>query len=167
MTAQLLRRGGPDHLVDGVFHHGDGQSRGDVFHGGAVLLGLLHAGIHEHRTPAAQIHRPVGKQAQLREILHIVAQRLSEGLQKAAAAGRTGFVEENVADGAVFDLEALHVLTAYVDDEVHIRHKMLGGGKVGHGLHHAEIRVEGGLGQILAVAGGGDGRHVQPGMALI
>ena len=44
---------------------------------------------------------------------------------------------------------------------------MLGGGKVGHGLHHAEIRVEGGLGQILAVAGGGNGRHVQLGMALI
>ena len=92
---------------------------------------------------------------------------LSEGLQKAAAAGRTGFVEEYVADRAVFDLEALHVLTANVDDKVHIRHKMLGGGKVGHGLHHAEIRVEGSLGQILAVAGGGDGRHVQLGMALI
>ena len=44
---------------------------------------------------------------------------------------------------------------------------MLGGGKVGDGLHYAEIRVEGGLGQILAVAGGGDGRHVQLGMALI
>ena len=167
MTAQLLRRGGPDHLVDGVFHHRDGQSRGDVFHGGAVLLGLLHTGVHKHRAPAAQIHGPVRKQAQLRKVLHIVAQRLGEGLQKAAAAGRTGFVEENVADGAVFDLEALHVLTADVDDEVHIRHKMLGGGKVGDGLHYAEIRVEGGLGQILAVAGGGDGRHVQLGMALI
>ena len=167
MAAQFLRRGGPDHFIDGVFHHGDGQTRGDVLYGCAVLLGLLHTGIHKHGAPAAQVHGAVGKQAQLCEVLHIVAQRLSEGLQKAAAAGRTGFVEENVADGAVFDLEALHVLTADVDDEVHIRHKMLGGGKVGHGLHHAEIRVEGGLGQILAVAGGGDGRHVQLGMALI
>ncbi len=111
----------------------------DVLNGGAVLLGLLHAGVHKHGAAAAQVHGPVGKQAQGGKVLDVVAQRLGEGLQKAAAAGGAGFVQEDVADGTVLDLEALHVLTADVDDEIHIRHKVLGGGKVGHGFHHAQI----------------------------
>ena len=44
---------------------------------------------------------------------------------------------------------------------------MAGGGEVGHGLHHAVIGVESGLGQVLAIAGGGDGGHVESRMLLI
>ena len=69
------------------------------------------------------------------KLLHVIAQGLGEGLQKAAAARGAGFVEEDVADGTVLDLEALHVLAADVDDEVHIGHEVLGGGEVGHRLH--------------------------------
>ena len=36
-----------------------------------------------------------------------------------------------------------------------------------HGFHHAKIRVEGGLRQILAIACGGDGRHIQARMVFI
>ena len=38
----------------------------------------------------------VGKQAQLGEIRDVVAQRLGEGLQKGAAAGGAGLVQEDV-----------------------------------------------------------------------
>ena len=41
VLAQVVGGGGPDDLVDGVFHDGDGQAGGDVLHAGAVLLGLL------------------------------------------------------------------------------------------------------------------------------
>ena len=38
----------------------------------------------------------VGKQAELGKLLDIVAQRLGKGLQKAAAAGGAGLVQEDV-----------------------------------------------------------------------
>ena len=57
VLAQVVGVGGPDDLVDGVLHNGDGQAGGDVLHAGPVLLGLLHAGVHEHGAPGAQVHR--------------------------------------------------------------------------------------------------------------
>ena len=164
VAAQLLRRGGADDLVEGVLHHADGEARGDVLDAGPVLLGLLDAGVHEDGAAAAEIHGTVGKEAQLREVLHLVAQGMGEGLQEAAAAGGAGFVEEDVADGPLADLEALHVLAADVDDEVHLGQEVAGGGEVGHRLHHAVVGVEGGLRQVLAVAGGGDGGYMHPRM---
>ena len=151
--------GGPDHLVKGVFHHADGQPGGDILHAGPVLLGLLDAGVHKDGAAAAQVHRVLGKQAQVGKVLDGVAQRLGKGLQKAAAAGGTCLVEEDVVDGPVFDLEALHVLAADVDDEVHVGHELFGGGEVGHRLHHPVVHPKGPLDDLLPVAGdrpGGD-----------
>src|SRR5699024_7722040 len=116
---------------------------------------------------AAQVHRAVGKKAQGRELLHIIPQCLGEGLQEGPAAGGAGFVQKDVADGAVLDLEALHVLAADVDDEVHVGHKVLGGGKVGHRLHQAPVAVEGVFHQFLAVAGGGDAGDLQVGVVFV
>ena len=164
MAAQLLRRGGPDDLVEGVLHHADGEAGGDVLDAGAVLLGLLDAGVHEDGAAAAKVHGTVREEAQFREILHLIAQGVGEGLQEAAAAGGAGLVQEDVADGPLADLEALHVLAADVDDEVHLGEEVAGGGEVGHRLHHAVVGVEGGFRQVLAVAGGGDGGHPHGGM---
>ena len=92
VPAQLLGGRGPDHLIDGVLHHRDGEAGGDILDGGPVLLGLLHRGVHKHGAAAAQVHRPLGKEAQPGELLHIIAQCLGEGLQEAAAAGGAGLV---------------------------------------------------------------------------
>ena len=59
------------------------------------------------------------------------------------------------------DLEALHVLAADVDDEVHVGQEMPGSGEVGHRLHHAVVGMERGLGKVLPVAGGGHGGHMR------
>src|SRR5699024_7373150 len=116
---------------------------------------------------AAQVHRTVGEQAQSGKLLDIVAQSLGKGLQEAAATGGTGLVEKDVADGTVLDLEALHILAADVDDEVHVGHEVLGRRKVGHRLHQAEVGMEGILDEGLAVAGGGDAGNMQVGVILI
>src|SRR5699024_10359519 len=68
VLAQIVGVGRPDDLVHRVFHDGDGQAGGDVLHAGAVLLGLLHAGVHEHGAAGAQVHRVPGQQAQLGEV---------------------------------------------------------------------------------------------------
>ena len=152
---QIVGGGGPDDLINGVFHDGGGQAGGDVGHAGPVLLCLLHAGIHEHGAAGAQIHRLLGKQAQLGEVGNIVAQSLGEGLDEGAAARGAGLVEHDGVHGPVADLEALHVLAADVDDEVHVGLEMGGGLVVGHGLHQAQIAVEGVFNKVLAVAGDG------------
>ena len=167
LAAQLFGAGRADDLVQCILDDADGQTGRDVLDGCAVLLGLLHRAVHKDGAAAAQVHRAVGKQAQRGELLDIIAQCLREGLQKAAAAGGTGFVQEDVADGTILDFEALHILAADVDDEVHIGHKIFGGGEVRHRLHQTVIAAEGILDQLFAVAGGGYAGHVQAGVLLI
>ena len=167
IPAQFFRAGGANDLIDGVFHHRNGQSGGNILNACPVLLGLFYAGIHKDRTAAAQIHGTVREQTQLCKILHVVAQRLGKGLQKAPAAGGTGFIEENIADGSVLDLEALHILTADVNDKIHIGQEVSCGGEVGHGFHHAVIPMKGVLGEILPVARRCHGSHVQRRMFVV
>ena len=167
LAAQFFGAGRADDLVQCVLDHADGQTGRDVLDAGTVLLGLLHRAVHEHGAAAAQVHRAVRKQTQGGKLLDVITQGLGEGLQKAAAAGRTGFVQEDVADGTILDLEALHILAADVDDEVHIRHEVLGGGEVGHRFHQTVITAEGVLHQLFAVAGGGHAGHLQAGVFLV
>ena len=104
LAAQLFRAGSADHLVQRVLDHADGQACGDILDAGTVLLRLLDRAVHEHSAAAAQVHRAVCEQTQRGKLLDVVAQRLRKGLQKAAAAGGAGLVQEDVADGAVLDL---------------------------------------------------------------
>ena len=167
LAAQLFRAGSADHLVQRVLDHADGQACGNILDAGAILLRLLDRAVHEHGAAAAQVHRAVCEQTQCGKLLDVVAQRLRKGLQKAAAAGGTGFVQEDVADGTILDLEALHVLPADVNNEVHVRHKVLGSGKMRHRFHQTVITAESVLYQLLAVAGGGNTGHLQPRVLLV
>ena len=167
LPAQLFGAGSADDLVQRILDDADGQAGGDVLDGCAILLRLLDRAVHEDGAAAAQIHRAVRKQAQRRELLDVVAQRLCEGLQEAAAAGGARLVQEDVADGPILDLEALHILSADVDDEIDVRHEVFGGGEVGHRLHQTVIAAEGILDQLLAVAGGGHAGHLKAGMLLV
>ena len=167
LATQFFRAGGADHLVQCILDHADGQACGDILDAGTVLLCLFDRAVHEHGAAAAQVHRAVCKQPQRGKLLDVVAQRLRKGLQKAAAAGGAGLVQEDVADGAILDLEALHVLPADINDEVHVRHKVLGSGKMRHRFHQTVIAAEGVLYQLLAVAGGGNAGHLQSRVLLI
>ena len=161
MAAQFLGRVGPDDLVDGIFHHADGQAGGDVLHRGALLLGLLHGGVHKHRAAAAQVHRRPALQAPFCEFGYPVAHGAGKGFDKGAAAGGTGLVEQDRVDGPVFDAEALDVLAADVQNKIHVRLEIAGRRIVGDGLHHALVHAKGVLNQLFAVtgAGGAADRH--------
>ena len=80
MAAKLFGRRCPNDLINGVFYNGNRQSRRNIFNGGAILLCLLHTGVHEYRTPAAKVNGPVGKQPQLCKFLYVIAQCLCKGL---------------------------------------------------------------------------------------
>ena len=103
-----------------------------------------------------------GEQAEPREILNFIAQRVGEGLQEAAAAAGTGFVKEDVVDRAVMNFKAFDILTADVDDEIDVRHIFAAGGEMRHRFHDAGIDAEGAADQIFAITGDAAGHDFHP-----
>ena len=90
----------------------------------------------------------------LREVLHAVVQRFGKSLDKGAASGRAGFVQLYAVDGLVLDLDAFHILSADIQNAVHLRVKEGGRIVVCDGFHLTLVQKERGLDQRLAVAGG-------------
>ena len=139
MASQLLGAGQLDDLVKGVFDDGVSKSRGDIGDGRPLLLGLLHVGIHKHGAAGAQIHGIAGKQRLPGKGPGGVSQRGREILNEGTAAGGAGLVEQDGIHRSVFQLDALHVLPADIQDAVHVLVKEGGGGTVGNGLHLALV----------------------------
>ncbi len=144
-----------DDLEQGVFDDGNRQARGDVAHGGAFLLRLLHARIHEHGAAAAQIDGVFGGVGRFREFGHVEIQARGEALDEASAARRAGLVEHDVVDDAVFHAQAFHVLAADVQDELDAGQHFLGAAQVRDGLDLARVDAQRLEQQALAVAGHG------------
>ena len=152
---QFVGGTGADDLVDGVFDHADGEPGGDVLHRGAVALRLLDRGVHKHRAAAAKVDRRAGKEAPAGEFLHAHVHGLGKRLDERAAARGTGLVEHDAVDRPVAYAEALDVLPADVEYEVHVRAEVARGHEVGDRLHHADVHMEGVADEILAVTGHG------------
>ena len=72
MGAQVRGLCDLDHLKQSVFDDGVGQSGRNIRHGGALLLGLLYVGIHEHGAAGSQVRGIFGKKSFLCKILHAV-----------------------------------------------------------------------------------------------
>ena len=161
--AQVGGVGQLDDLVKGVLDDGVGKSRGNILHRGALFLRLLDVGIHEHGAAGAKIDGIFGEQRFLGKALGAVAQGIGEVLDKGAAAGGAGFVQQYGVHAAVFQLDALHVLSADVQHAVHLRVKKRGGGAVGDGFHLALVQTESRFQEGFSVAcgaGAGDARTI-------
>ena len=74
-------------LAPGDVYKRQGQTRGDVCHGGPFLLGLLYIGIHKHRAAGAKVRGIFSKQGFPGKILHTVVQTPGKCLDEGAAAG--------------------------------------------------------------------------------
>ena len=162
LAADLLGVAQLNDLEQGIFDDGIGQAGRDVAHRGAFLLRLLDARVHKDRTAAAQVDGGLGMNGSVGERAHVHVHRHGEALDKAAAARRAGLVEHDVLDDAVLDAQALHVLAADVQDELHAGQERLGAAQVRDGLDLAGVGLEGLDEQRLAVARGG---HVADGAA--
>ena len=80
------------------------------------------------------------------------SKRISEILDKRAAARRASLVKQNALDFAVFHAHTLHILTADVQNELRAGQDFIRGFIVRHSFNLAEIRRERRLYQMLAVA---------------
>ena len=156
VLANLVEVAELDDLEQGVLDDGVGQAGSDVAHGRAFLLCLLDAGVHEDGAAAAQVHGVLGSHGLDREVLDAHAHGHREALEEAAAARGAGLVEHDVLDDALLDLQALHVLTADVQDELDVGHEGLCAAQVRDGLDLAGVGAQGLDEQGLAVAGRGD-----------
>ena len=141
-----------DDLVERVFHHADRKPGGDVFNRRAVLLRLLDRAVHKDRATRTEIHGRVGKQTELCELLGRVTERRRKSLEERAAPRGTGLVEVERVDRAVADVEALDVLPADVEDEIHVGAELFRRREVRNGFHNAEVCAEGVADDLLTVA---------------
>ncbi len=151
---QLFGIGQLNHLEQRVFDHRAGQSGADVLNGRALLLRLLDVGVHKHGAARSQIHRLPGKQRFRCKALRRIAHGIREVFQETAAAGGTGFVEQNRVHRAAFQLDALHVLSADVQHAIHLRVKEGRCGTVCNRFHLAVVQAEGGFEQTFAITSG-------------
>ncbi len=94
------------------------------------------------------------KERRLGKILHAVIKGLSEGLYERTAAGGAGFVEEDVVHSVVLDADALHVLSADVENTVNVGIEEGRRVVVRDGLDFALIQKESRLKQSFPVTGG-------------
>ena len=94
------------------------------------------------------------KKRRLREVLHRIVQRLCKGLDERSAAGGAGLVELHRIDRVILDFDAFHILSADVENTVHIRVEEGRRIVVRDGLDFTFIQHQSRLDKRLAVAGG-------------
>ena len=143
--AELCGRGDLHDLEQCVLDDGVRKTCRDVGDLCALLLGLLHAAVHEHGTAGAEVDGVLCKECGLGKVLHGVGEGLCKGLDKGPAAGGAGLVQGDGIHRTIFDADALHVLAADVQDAVDVRIKVGGAVVVGDGLHLAVVELEGTL----------------------
>ena len=78
VLAQLAGVGQLDDLEQGVFDDGVGKAGRDIRYRRALLLGLLHVGVHEHGAAGAQIHRMLREQGLVSKLRRRKAQRIGK-----------------------------------------------------------------------------------------
>ena len=155
-----------DDLEKGVFDDRIGQAGGDVRDRSPLLLGLLDLRIHEDRAAGAQVNRVLCEEGFFGEVFDRIIQGLGEGLDEGAAAGGAGLVQLDRVDGAVLDLDALHVLAADIEDAVNLGVEESSRIVVGDGLDFSVVQLEGGFQEGLPVAGGAGVDNVRIGREL-
>ena len=154
LVPQGVQVGKADDLGKDVFDDGAAQAGHDVLGAAAVALLGDDAAVHKDGAAAAQHRRVLGGEGGLLDALGGDAQGGGEVLQKGAAAGGAGLIDQDIGDDALVQPHGLHVLAADVQDEGGVGHVLLGRPGVGHRLHRVVLRLESLGEEHLAVAGG-------------
>ena len=153
LRAHIVRVADFDNLEQRILDNRDGQARGDVAHRSAFLLRLLHAGVHEHGAAASQVNGVFRMDCRLGEFGNVQVQARREALDEAAATRRARFVQHDMVDHAILHAQALHVLAADIEDELHARKHLLSAAQVRDRLDLARVDAQRLKEQRFAVAG--------------
>ena len=146
MVAKFFGRTETKHFVERVPNHRVAEAGRDIAYIRALLLRLLHAGVHKHCAAGTKIRRI------LRE------KRLMHEFRKCQieAAGGAGLIQFNLLNHSVMRLQALHILTADIDHIGGLRVKECCRAQMRHGFHFAQRCTEHRGRQIGTIARGAD-----------
>src|SRR5699024_6946011 len=133
---------------------GVGKTGGNISNGTTFFLGLLYFGVHKYRTPCSEVNRMFGVKCLVRKILYRVIQRLGEGFNERTASGGAGFIELYGIYRMIFDFDTFHILTADVENTVHVRLKERGCIIMRNCLDLSLVQKERRLHQCFSVSGG-------------
>ena len=150
--AHVVRVADLDDLEQCILDDRKGKAGSDVTDRRAFLLRLLDTAVHEHGAATTQVDGMLCLDCGLRKLGNVETQAAREALDEASATGRTRFVQHDVVDNAVFHAQALHVLTADVEDELDVGQHLTRAAQVGDGLDFAGIDAQSLEQQALAVA---------------
>ena len=139
---------------EGILNNADSDARRNIRQRRPFFLGLFNPGVHEHRTTGAQIYRRFRILRLAGKFRRGHVQAFRKVLDKGTAAGTTSFVQRNLTDIAVLDLEAFHILPADIQHAGYFRTKLLRRPEMGKGFHFAGVRMERRLDDAFAVTGG-------------
>ena len=145
VLAEARGIGNFDDLKERVLDDRVSETGRNIGDGCALLLRLFDVRVHEDRTAGTEVHGILCKERLFCKILHRVAERLCKGLDEGAAARRAGLVQLHGVNGVILDTDALHILTAYVKNTVHVGLKKGSGIVVRNGLNLALVKLEGSL----------------------
>ena len=152
--SKLRGIGNLDYLIKSVFDNRIGKSGRNIRNLCAFLLGLLYLGVHKYRASCAEIYRMLCKKGCFCEVLHTVVQRFCKGFNKGTAPGRAGFIKLHTVYSLIFDLDALHILSADIKDAVYLRVKKGGGIIMGNCFHFSLVKEKGCFDQSFSVSCG-------------
>ena len=113
---------------------------------------LLDRAVHEHGATRAELDGVLRVQPEPSKIRNRIPERVGKRLNERAATRRASLVEHYVVDCLVFNLEALDVLTADVDNKVDVGTEFERGGKVRDGFDYAVIELQARFYQLFAIA---------------
>ena len=150
-----------EYFVEAVVDDRIRKTGRNVANRGTFAQHLLHLGIHKHRAARSQIAGQFTQAGPTGKVGHAVVHALGKGLDKRAAARRTGFVDFNAIDDALLHKDGFHILAADVENETHIGHHVAGGPIMGNGFDNAIAQTEGFADEVFAVAGGATARHAE------
>ncbi len=142
-----------DDFKEGIFNHRISKPGGNIRNRRAFLLRLLYLGIHKYSASCSKIDRMAGKQRLLCKVLYRIIQRFCKRLNKGAAARRAGFIQLHAVDRLIFNTDTFHILSADIQNTIHIRVKKSGCIIMGNRLNLPFIQLKRSLNERFAVSG--------------
>ena len=124
-----------DNLEQGIFDYRIRKTSSDICYRSTFLLSLLYTGVHKYGTAGTKVYRLLGHQGNFTELFYVHAHCVGKVIEEGTTTGRAGFVKLDTYNSAVLHAEALHILTADVQQELNARYKEVCSAEVSNGFN--------------------------------
>ena len=139
-------------LEERILDDGERNARGNIGNFRTFLLRLLDLRVHEDGATRAEVNGRLRINGFGRKLCRRHVQSLGKILDKGTTAGGTRFIERDIANAAILDEEALHILSADIEYECDLRAEFLCRPQMREGLDLAAVSMQSRLDNGLAIS---------------